>query len=137
MTGANRSKLVRITVRNIGCIGNDGVEIELDDVVCLVGNNNAGKSTVLRAYELAKGSTAFDPTHDRCQYAPPDEPSEVLLEVHIPDGIGNDDAIWKTEKDGLLIVKSRWQWAGPSYQRFEAPGSPKAVRTVTEIGLKI
>lgn len=125
MTGANRSKLVRITVRNIGCIGNDGVEIELDDVVCLVGNNNAGKSTVLRAYELAKGSTAFDPTHDRCQYAPPDEPSEVLLEVHIPDGIGNDDAIWKTEKDGLLIVKSRWQWAGPSYQKVRSTWKPQ------------
>jgi len=56
MAGANRSKLVRISVRNIGCIGNDGVEIELDNVVCLVGKNNAGKSTILRAYELAKGS---------------------------------------------------------------------------------
>ena len=56
MAGANRSKLVRITVRNIGCIGNDGVEIELDNLVCLVGKNNAGKSTILRSYELAKGS---------------------------------------------------------------------------------
>ena len=55
MAGVNRSKLVRITVRNIGCIGSDGVEIELDNVVCLVGKNNAGKSTILRAYELAKG----------------------------------------------------------------------------------
>jgi putative ATP-dependent endonuclease of OLD family len=125
MTGVNSSKLVRITVRNIGCIGNDGVEIELDDVVCLVGKNNAGKSTVLRAYELAKGSTAFDPTKDRCQYAPPDQPSEVFLEVHIPDGIGNVDAMWKTEKDGLLIVKSRWRWAGPSYQKVRTTWKPK------------
>jgi predicted ATP-binding protein involved in virulence len=60
MAAVNSSKLVRITVRNIGCIGNDGVEVELDNVVCLVGKNNAGKSTVLRAYELAKGSVAFD-----------------------------------------------------------------------------
>jgi putative ATP-dependent endonuclease of OLD family len=125
MAGANSSKLVRITVRNIGCIGNDGVEVELDNVVCLVGKNNAGKSTVLRAYELAKGSTAFDPAKDRCQYAPPDQPSEVLLEVHIPDGIGNVDEMWKTEKDGLLIVKSRWQWAGPSYQKVRTTWEPK------------
>lgn len=83
MAGVNRSKLVRITVHNIGCIGNDGVEIELDNVACLVGKNNAGKSTVLRAYELAKGSAVFDLTKDRCQYAPEDQPSEVLLEVHI------------------------------------------------------
>lgn len=124
MAGVNRSKLVRITVRNIGCIGNDGVEIELDNVVCLVGKNNAGKSTVLRAYELARGSAVFDVTKDRCQYAPEDQPSEVQLEVHIPDGIGNVDARWKTQKDGLLIVKSRWQWAGPGFQKTRTTWDP-------------
>lgn len=124
MAEVNRSKLVRITVRNIGCIGNDGVEIELDNVVCLVGKNNAGKSTVLRAYELAKGSATFDITKDRCQYAPEDQPSEVLLEVHIPDGIGNVDAKWKTQKNGLLIVKSRWQWTGPSFQKIRTTWDP-------------
>lgn len=124
MVGVNRSRLVRITVRNIGCIGNDGVEIELDNVVCLVGKNNAGKSTVLRAYELAKGSAVFDLTKDRCQYAPEDQPSEVLLEVHIPEGIGNVDTKWKTEKDGLLLVKSRWQWAGPGFQKVRTTWDP-------------
>lgn len=124
MAEVNRSKLVRITVRNIGCIGNDGVEIELDNVVCLVGKNNAGKSTVLRAYELAKGSATFDIAKDRCQYAPEDQPSEVLLEVHIPDGIGNVDAKWKTPKNGLLIVKSRWQWTGPSFQKIRTTWDP-------------
>lgn len=124
MAGENRSKLVRITVRNIGCIGNDGVEIALDNVVCLVGKNNAGKSTVLRAYELAKGTVPFDLARDRCQYAPADQPSEVLLEVHIPDGIGNVDAKWKIPRDGLLIVKSRWQWAPPNYQKVRTTWDP-------------
>lgn len=124
MAGMNRSKLVRITVRNIGCIGSDGVEIELDNVVCLVGRNNSGKSTILRAYELAKGSATFDIAKDRCQYAPGDQPSEVLLEVHIPEGIGNVDAKWKTEKDGLLIVKSRWQWASPSFLKVRTTWDP-------------
>lgn len=59
MPGENRSKLLRMTVRNIGCIGNEGVEIELDNIVCLVGKNNAGKSTILRAYELAKGTASL------------------------------------------------------------------------------
>ena len=122
--GENRSKLVRIAIRNIGCVGNEGVSVELDNVVCLVGRNNAGKSTVLRAYELAKGSATFDATKDRCQYAPPDQPSEVLLEVHIPEGIGNVDPKWKTEKDGLLIVKSRWQWAAPNFQKIRTTWDP-------------
>lgn len=124
MAVMNRSKLVRITVRNIGCIGNDGVEIELDNVVCLVGKNNAGKSTILRAYELAKGSATFDVTKDRCQYAPENQPSEVLLEVHIPEGIGNVDSKWKTEKDGLLIVKSRWQWSNPYLGKVRTTWDP-------------
>lgn len=125
MAGGNRSKLVRISVRNIGCIGNEGIQIEFDNIVCLVGKNNAGKSTILRAYELAKGSAAFDANRDRCQHAPVDQPSEVLLEVHIPEGIGNVDAKWKTERDGLLIVKSRWQWSGPDYQKVRTTWAPK------------
>ncbi|MDT8990549.1 AAA family ATPase [Curvibacter sp. APW13] len=124
MAGANRSKLVRITVRNIGCIGNDGVEIELDNVVCLVGKNNAGKSTILRAYELAKGSAQFSESKDRCLYASVDHPSEVQLEVHIPEDIGNVDAKWKTEKDGLLIVKSRWQWVAPNFEKVRTTWDP-------------
>jgi energy-coupling factor transporter ATP-binding protein EcfA2 len=111
-------------VRNIGCIGNEGVDIELDNIVCLVGKNNAGKSTILRAYELAKGSVIFDVNRDRCQYAPADEPSEVQLEVHIPAGIGNVDEKWKTENDGLLIVRSRWQWSGPNYQKVRTTWDP-------------
>jgi energy-coupling factor transporter ATP-binding protein EcfA2 len=113
-------------VRNIGCIGNDGVEIWLDNIVCLVGKNNVGKSTILRAYELAKGSVSFDASRDRFQHANEDQPSEVILEVHIPDGIGNVDAKWKTAQAGLLIVKSRWQWAAPAYKPVRTTWDPTA-----------
>lgn len=121
----NRSKLVRLFIRNIGCIGNEGITIELNNIVCLVGKNNCGKSTILRAYELAKGTQVFVPARDRCQTASEEAPSEVELEVHIPDGIGNVDAKWKSKKDDLLIVKSRWQWAGPSYQKVRMTWDPE------------
>jgi hypothetical protein len=124
MSVENRSKLLRMTIRNIGCIGNEGVDIALDNIVCLVGKNNAGKSTVLRAYELAKGSVSFDPAHDRHQHAQPDQPSEVLLEVHIPQGIGNVDEKWKQERDGFLVVKSRWQWCAPNFQKVRTTWDP-------------
>lgn len=106
----NRSKLVRMFVRNIGCIGADGVSIALDDVVCIVGRNNSGKSTLLRAYELAQGSEKFDWSRDRCANAPEDQPSEVILDIHIPEGIGNIGEEWKEVRDGLCILTSRWQW---------------------------
>lgn len=125
MAGENRSKLVRMTVRNIGCVGAEGLDIELDNVVCVVGKNNAGKSTLLRAYELANGSASFAPSQDRHQHAPADQPSEILLEVHIPDGIGNVDARWKIDRDGLRIVRSRWQWSAPDYQRVRTTWDPQ------------
>lgn len=125
-TDENRSKLVRISVRNIGCIGNDPVEISLDNVVCLVGRNNAGKSTILRAYELAKGSVVFEAGRDRHLHALDDQPSEVILEVHIPDGIGNIAPEWKVDQDGLRIVRSRWQWIPPVFQGVRTTWNPTA-----------
>lgn len=126
MPAENRSKLLRMTIRNIGCIGNEGIDIALDNIVCLVGKNNAGKSTVLRAYELAKGQVAFDATSDRHQHATKEQPSEILLEVHIPDGIGNVDAKWKQKKDGFLVVKSRWQWTAPDFIKVRTTWDPTA-----------
>ena len=120
-----RSTLVRMTVRNVGCIGNEGVTVELDDIVCLVGRNNSGKSTVLRAYELAKGTQAFSGARDRCQTASIELPSEIEIEAHIPEGIGNVHEKWKVKKEGLLIVKSRWQWKAPEFERIRTTWDPE------------
>lgn len=125
MAGENRSKLVRLSVRNIGCIGQNELSIELDNVVCLVGQNNVGKSTILRAYELARGASAFDGQRDRHQHALDDQPSEVILDVHVPDGIGNVDSRWKMDAGELKIVRSRWQWMPPEFKRVRTTWDPK------------
>ncbi|WP_269715649.1 ATP-dependent nuclease [Caulobacter sp. NIBR2454] len=114
-----RSKLLQITVKNIGCIGPEAVTVKLDDVLCLVGPNNSGKTTILRAYELAVAPGLFDPMHDRCNWAPKEDPAEIVLDVHIPDGMGNVDAKWKIEDGDKRVVRSRWSWAA---------GGGKAVR---------
>ncbi|HGO6822519.1 TPA: AAA family ATPase, partial [Legionella pneumophila] len=126
MKEEKRSKLVSMTIRNIGCIGNNGLEIKLDKIVCLVGKNNSGKSTILRAYELAKGSVQFNIEHDRYQLASIEQPSEIILEVHIPKNIGNVDERWKTEHDGLLIVKSIWRWEAPDFQKVRKTWDPQS-----------
>ncbi|MBB4726523.1 ATP-dependent nuclease [Xanthomonas arboricola] len=118
-----RSKLLSIEVKNIGCIGNDGATVELDDIVCLVGRNNAGKSTILNSYELAKAKRTFKST-DRHQHATDDQPSEVVLSVHIPEGIGNVPAKWKSEINGYLVVKSRWRWSPPEYKMQRQTWNP-------------
>jgi putative ATP-dependent endonuclease of OLD family len=105
----DRSKLLSITIRNLGCIGPQGLTVQLDNIVCLVGRNNAGKSTVLRAYELAQSSKTLT-EHDKCQWTPEGDCPEVELSVHIPEGVENVDEKWKTIEGNLRIVRSRWQW---------------------------
>jgi energy-coupling factor transporter ATP-binding protein EcfA2 len=95
-------------IKNLGCIGSDGLEVALDNIVCIVGRNNAGKSTVLRAYELAQGSKSIE-TDDCCRFEQGLWP-EIELDVHIPEGIGNIAEKWKFDYKGYRIVRSRWVW---------------------------
>ena len=77
-------------------------QVELDDIVCLVGANNAGKTTVLRAYELAVQQEKLDIKDFNCNAN--GKPATVELWVHIPKSAGNIDEKWKEETDdGLLL----------------------------------
>jgi putative ATP-dependent endonuclease of OLD family len=104
-----RSKLVRMHIVNIGPIGPEGLTVELDNIVCLVGANNTGKSTVLRAYELALGTERFVPDKDLCKRGT-EQRAFVEMWVHIPKGTANIAEKWKTQENGLLLVRSRWEW---------------------------
>jgi putative ATP-dependent endonuclease of the OLD family len=119
------SRLTKMRVTNLGCIGPEGCEIALDSVLCLVGANNTGKSTFLRAYELALGTASFDVTTDLCCRAG-EAPATVEIWVHIPEGMANIAEKWK-ERDGeLRLVRSRWQWAKEtSWMRVRATWAPE------------
>ena len=105
---AERSHLVRMHVKNIGCIGNEGLTVELDEIVCLVGSNNSGKTTVLRAYELAVKQAELK--RDEFNFNSGGNPASVELWIHIPKAAANVDEKWKEEKYGLLLVRSKWEW---------------------------
>lgn len=105
---AEHSKLVKMRISNIGCIGTEGLDIELDKILTLVGVNNSGKSTVLKAYELAAGTVNFT-KEDRCVRGL-DKPSSVELWVHIPVNTPNIPEKWKYEENGLKLVLSKWEW---------------------------
>lgn len=105
---AEQSRLVQMTIKNIGCIGSDGLTVELDEIVCLVGANNSGKTTVLRAYELAVRQSELKA--DDINMTAGDVLASVELWVHIPKAAANIDEKWKEEKDGLLLVRSKWEW---------------------------
>lgn len=108
-TSDTRSYLVKMKVCNFGCIGPEGLEVCLDEIVCLVGANNTGKSTVLRAYEAAVTSAEISP-EEVCVKAA-GQPATVELWVHIPKGAGNVDEKWKEPVGEMLLVRSKWTWS--------------------------
>lgn len=127
MTSApnTRSYLAKLKVCNLGCIGPEGIEVDLDDIVCLVGANNSGKSTVLRAYEAAVTNADLGPSETSAKAN--GAPTTVELWVHIPEGTENIDERWKESVNGMLLVRSKWSWPA---------GGGKPVRTTwdPEIG---
>jgi predicted ATP-dependent endonuclease of OLD family len=104
-----RSKLLNITIKNLGCIGNEGLTVSLDNMLCLVGDNNSGKSTILRAYELAIGTQNYVHEKDYCKRSK-GENASIEISVHIPEGTANIAEKWKEKQDEYLVVKSRWEW---------------------------
>jgi predicted ATP-dependent endonuclease of OLD family len=107
MPPRNRTKLLKMRIVNLGCVGPEGLEISMDDVLCLVGANNTGKSTILRAYELVTNAVSFT-ANDRCQRA--DGITSIELWAHIPEGIENIADRWKKDADGFKVVRTRWSW---------------------------
>ncbi len=104
-----RSKLLNITIANLGCIGNEGLTISLDNILCLVGDNNSGKSTILRAYELAVGVQNYAHERDYCKRSN-GENTYIEISVHIPESTANIAEKWKEKQGEYLVVKSRWEW---------------------------
>ena len=104
------SRLIKMCIYNLGCIGPEGCEVALDKVLCLVGGNNTGKSTILRAYELALGTASFDPAKDPCRRAG-NVPSTVEIWVHIPEGMANIAEKWKIADGTFRLVRSKWEWS--------------------------
>lgn len=102
-------KLKKMIVRNFRAIKND-IEIELNDIVILVGSNNCGKSTILKAYECAVNSEklTIDDFH-KCEV---DKDNLPEVEIHTIVNTETSPKIehWCEPFGENYIVKEKWQW---------------------------
>lgn len=119
-----RPRLHKLTVRNFRAIGADPVTVELDDVVVLVGPNNSGKSSILRAYQVVMqhGSKEGELTHEDFPDAIINEhnPVEIELETVVYDAKAPGEKwIRKDDATGDMFVREKWTWV--------QPGKPKKV----------
>lgn len=115
--GLTECRIKSIFIKNFRCIGNSGVAIEVDDIVVLVGPNNAGKSSILRAYEAVmahgskEGKLSLDdfPSREINEDALP----EVVLETYVKEE-DLPGAEWiLIDSESKRYVRERWIWESP------------------------
>lgn len=115
-----KPRLTKLIIKNYRCIGRTPVEIDLNDIVVLVGANNVGKSSILKAYELAmsQGSAKADLSLEDFPNSRIDKSNLPEIELHtiIYDNTPGDKWI-QTLENGEMLVKERWIW--------HAEGKPK------------
>jgi putative ATP-dependent endonuclease of OLD family len=111
-----RPRLVKLVIKNFRCIGASPVAIDLDDIVVLVGPNNAGKSSVLKAYEvvMSEGSTAGQLSIDDFPSGKVDPNALPEIELHtvVYDNSPGLEWMAKTEA-GEMLVRESWRWFAP------------------------
>ena len=105
-------RITKLKIKNFGCIGTEGIEIDIDKIVVLVGANNAGKSTILRAFEVVADCLKLeqDDFHNR-QVTTENHPE---IELHsIADESSKPGDQWCHSIDEeTWLVKERWTWTG-------------------------
>jgi len=111
-----RPRLAKLTIRNFRCIGASPVVVHLDDIVVLVGPNNVGKSSVLKAYEviMSEGSKEGELTIDDFPAAKVDASRlpEIELDTIVFDNSPGEEWI-ETTPDGEKLVREKWTWSAP------------------------
>ena len=108
-----KPRLTKLIVKNFRCIGTTPVSIDLDEIVVLVGANNVGKSSILRAYEIAMsdGSKSGELLIDDFPKNSIDPLNLPQIELHtiVYDIRVGEQWLQKTN-EGEWLVKERWTW---------------------------
>jgi len=111
-----RPRLVKLIIKNFRCIGANPVTIDLDDIVVLVGPNNAGKSSILKAYEviMSEGSSAGHLAIEDFPAGKVDTAALPEMELHstVYDNSPGPEWMEKLES-GEMLVRELWRWAAP------------------------
>ena len=109
-------RLAGLVIKNYKRIGDYECEIRIDEIVVLIGQNNAGKSTVLDAYEAyASSGKALDESH--FNNGDTSKPVEItgIFDQLTPEDEKTISNKWNhTDTDFGLCIKVRWIWQKPN-----------------------
>src|ERR1035438_10332517 len=116
VTSGLRPRLSKLIIKNFRCIGATPVTIDLDDIVVLVGPNNVGKSSVLKAYEviMSEGSAAGQLTIEDFPLGKVDPAALPEIELHTVVYDNSPGPEWMEETaTGEKVVRELWRWSVP------------------------
>ncbi|WP_374536175.1 ATP-dependent nuclease [Chitinimonas taiwanensis] len=120
-------RLSGLLIKNYRRIGATECCIKIDEIVVLIGQNNAGKSTVLDAYEaFASGGKELDESHFNNEN--PDQNIEI---TGIFSGISTDDEAvigkkWSHhDPEYDQCIKVRWIWKKPNEKAQKQSFNPE------------
>lgn len=146
-------KLCELYVKNFYCIDNSGIRIKIDDIIILIGPNNVGKTTVLKAYELfgKSGDPQSLESFFQRNEANAIEIAGVFSEINEEDKkqigekwIYHDDEYgdvikykWKWDKAGDKGKKFSWNEAGKKWENGGMGGWDSKIASCIPTPLKI
>lgn len=115
-------KLIELQIKNFGCIDENGITIKIDDIVVLIGPNNVGKTTSIRAYEMFANSGTILKIDDFYQNNEnnPVEIAGVFGEITSEDKqqIGEKWIYKNNDKQDVIKYKWRWEKSGVKGEKY-------------------
>lgn len=115
-------KLIELQIKNFGCIDENGITIKIDDIVVLIGPNNVGKTTSIRAYEMFANSGTILKIDDFYQNNEnnPVEIAGVFGEITNEDKqqIGEKWIYKNSDEQDVIKYKWRWEKSGVKGEKY-------------------
>lgn len=105
-------KIKKLIIKNFGCIGKDPVSIEIDKIVLLVGANNAGKSTILKAIEVVTDCLDLEECDFHNNQVDPDNLPEIEVHSIATNETKPGDEWCQFLSENTYIIKEKWIWKG-------------------------
>ncbi|MFP6843642.1 MAG: AAA family ATPase [Thalassolituus sp.] len=102
----------KLIIKNFGCIGRQPVELDIDNIVVLVGPNNAGKSTILKAYEVVTDCLKLDQDDFHNKQVSVDNYPEIEVHSIATEENKPGDEWCSNQGEGSYLVKEKWKWTG-------------------------